>query len=295
MASNINPQIIDGNYPVAGQDNDSQGFRDNFTNTKTNFERAAAEITDLQSKVVLKAPLSGTTGNPNNNMNGQVLSNAQLRNMSETTIPLGAVSGGRNIDYTQGSYYSLATSGPVDLSFSGFSTGVTNTLRLQITVSSTADTLTLPAAVGAGISFTSTTYILGWSSNVITFSAAGTYVFEFTTSDGGSTIFIEDLTRTTDFSGQDTFSANGNISLATTSTVITSSANLTGNLAAGQLGQIKILAYGNTSTGNALITVANAAWGGAGTANLSAVGSAATFQYIGGKWFCVGNNGVTFS
>ena len=37
MASSINPSNIDGTYPVAGQDNDSQGFRDNFTNVKTNF------------------------------------------------------------------------------------------------------------------------------------------------------------------------------------------------------------------------------------------------------------------
>ena len=44
MASNINPNNIDGSYPVAGQDNNSQGFRDNFTNTATNFQYAADEI-----------------------------------------------------------------------------------------------------------------------------------------------------------------------------------------------------------------------------------------------------------
>jgi hypothetical protein len=47
MASQINPNDIDGAYPVAGQDNNSQGFRDNFTNTKTNFTYAANEITDF--------------------------------------------------------------------------------------------------------------------------------------------------------------------------------------------------------------------------------------------------------
>jgi len=51
MASNINPDNIDGSYPVAGQDNDSQGFRDNFTNIKTNLEYAETEITDLQADV----------------------------------------------------------------------------------------------------------------------------------------------------------------------------------------------------------------------------------------------------
>jgi hypothetical protein len=68
MASTINPNNIDGAYPVAGQDNDSQGFRDNFTNTKTNFSYAAAEITDLQNKAVLKSALTGTT--LNNDMGG---------------------------------------------------------------------------------------------------------------------------------------------------------------------------------------------------------------------------------
>ena len=32
---NINVNNIDGSFPVAGQDNDTQGFRDNFTNIKT--------------------------------------------------------------------------------------------------------------------------------------------------------------------------------------------------------------------------------------------------------------------
>ena len=48
--SNINPNNINGAYPVAGVDNDSQGFRDNFTNIKNNLVFAQAELNDLQSK-----------------------------------------------------------------------------------------------------------------------------------------------------------------------------------------------------------------------------------------------------
>ena len=33
MASNIVPGNIDGTFPVAGKDNSSQGFRDNFSAT----------------------------------------------------------------------------------------------------------------------------------------------------------------------------------------------------------------------------------------------------------------------
>jgi hypothetical protein len=59
--SSINPNNVDGTYPIAGQDNDSQGFRDNFTNIKKNLQYAYDELTDLQSKAVLKSALSGST------------------------------------------------------------------------------------------------------------------------------------------------------------------------------------------------------------------------------------------
>lgn len=48
MASNIISSTIDETYPVAGQDNDSQGFRDNFTIIKDNFSYAKSEIETLQ-------------------------------------------------------------------------------------------------------------------------------------------------------------------------------------------------------------------------------------------------------
>jgi len=49
MASNINATDIDITYPVAGQDNDTQGFRTNFTVIQENFNIAASEISSLQA------------------------------------------------------------------------------------------------------------------------------------------------------------------------------------------------------------------------------------------------------
>lgn len=51
MASTINPGNIDILYPIAGQDNDTQGFRDNFRNIKNNLNTAKIEISDIQSTV----------------------------------------------------------------------------------------------------------------------------------------------------------------------------------------------------------------------------------------------------
>jgi hypothetical protein len=49
MASTITQisSLIDTTFPVPGQDNDTQGFRNNFANIKIGLERAAEEISDL--------------------------------------------------------------------------------------------------------------------------------------------------------------------------------------------------------------------------------------------------------
>ena len=43
---------IDEEYPVAGQDNDSQGFRDNFSTIKTGMQNASTELSDLLTNIL---------------------------------------------------------------------------------------------------------------------------------------------------------------------------------------------------------------------------------------------------
>ena len=191
MASNINANNIDGTFPIAGQDNDSQGFRDNFTNTKTNFNNAKTEIEDLQSKVVLKSALTGTS--LSNAGAGALMSDFELRDMSETRVSKGTTSGTVTLAYTEGSYVTVTTSGSVSLAFSSFpASGKLGRIRLEIDVQSVAHTLTLPSVVSIGLAS-----LMGINSNtrVITFDEVGTYIFEFTTDDQGTTVAISDLTR----------------------------------------------------------------------------------------------------
>ena len=291
MASTINPNNIDGAYPVAGQDNNSQGFRDNFTNTKTNFEYAAAEITDLQNKVVLKTALTGTV--LDNNMAGSVLSNAQLQNMSETKVALGTVSGSQTINYAAGPYYTLTTSGSVSLSFTNLPTaGTLGRWRIQITIASTSHTLTLPAAVTVGVS-----NVQGLASNIITFNQTGTYEYEFETSDAGATVSIFDLNRNRDpiyLPSSEDLGDTAAVSLSVTTSYFSTAAPETATLAAGAAGQVKVLAM-YADSGDMVITVTNPAWGGAGTITFNSVGDACTLMYINNKWFAIGQNGVVFA
>lgn len=62
MPSNINPNNIDILYPIAGQDNDTQGFRDNFRNIKNNLNTASQEITAIQANVALTPRLNYVSG-----------------------------------------------------------------------------------------------------------------------------------------------------------------------------------------------------------------------------------------
>jgi len=294
MTSAINPNNIDGAYPVAGQDNDSQGFRDNFTNTRTNFAFAAAEITDLQAKAVLKGPLTGTT--LNNNMGGSILSNAQLQDMSETVVALGNQTGAITLNYVAAPYYTVTTSGSISAAFSNFPpAGQLGRISLRITVTSTAHTLTLPVAVSVG-----TVNTQGFASNIITFNRTGTFEYLFETTDGGSTISIFDLNQNRDpmylpSTENLTFVANvADPGLTTTSSYFTTGNASTGTLAAGSEGQIKVLAM-RADGGDMVITVTNAAWSGSGTVTFNDQGDACILQYIAGKWFVIGNNGCTFA
>jgi hypothetical protein len=296
MTSVINPNDIDGTYPVAGQDNNSQGFRDNFTNTKTNFQYAANEITDLQSKAVLKAALIGTV--LDNDMAGSPLSNANISDFSAIVAQLGNQSGSVTIDYVDGHYQTVTTSGSISLAFTNWpAAGNFGIVRVAITVTNIGYTVTLPNTVSVG-----TSNLQGYNAGVITYNKTGTYTYDFTTNIGGTTISVFDGSQNMDpiyLPSSQSLSGTGGlgaVSLTTTATYITTTGAATATLAAGVNGQIKtimMLVYG----GDMVITVTNAGWKTSGTGSITfdTIGNAVTLQYINNKWFCVGNNGTVFA
>jgi hypothetical protein len=298
MASQINPNNIDGAYPVAGQDNNSQGFRDNFTNTKVNFQYAEDEINDLQNNVILKSALTGSS--LDNNMNDNTIRAVNINDASTTRIVKSATSGAVNINFAEGGFQTVgSTTGSVTLSFTNFPvSGFYGLVTVAITIGSIAHTVTLPAAVTG-----STTGIQGLNSSVITFPAVGTYVFSFSTSDGGATVYIDDLSRPrATFSNPLFLASSENLtsgdaaSLSVTASYFSTSGASTATLAAGVNGQIKTFAMAADS-GDMVITVSNAGWKtlGTGTITFDDIGDGCTLQYINSKWYCIGNNGAVFA
>ena len=191
MTSQINPATIDGNYPVAGVPNNTQGMRDNFTATKTNFQYAETEINELQSKGVFKAALAGTT--LDNNLANNLIYNAKIQGFSGTLVQIANTSGSITVDCSAGHFQTINMGGNISITFTTATwppAGSVGILRLQVTVDQAGRTMTLPAQVSVG-----TTGIQGYSANVITFAAAGVYEFGFLTYDQGISITLFDYNR----------------------------------------------------------------------------------------------------
>ena len=262
MSSNINPNNIDGTYPIAGQDNNSQGFRDNFTQTKVNFQYAADEINDLQAKGIFKAALTGTT--LDNNMNDALLYAALIQDFAAVKIAPSPISGTLTLNYASAHYqsYTTASAGSVTLAFSNFPpSGTYGYMKLQFTVTNVSYTLTLPAAVSLGI-----TGVQGISPgtagipNTITFGTTGVYEFGFGSYDGGSTITVFDLNRPLTSLGGGAVtvgSLTASSFVSATGNVIGGNINsaglasITGNIQGGNLRTVGLVsATGNVTGGN---------------------------------------------
>lgn len=272
MSSNINPNNIDGAYPVAGQDNNSQGFRDNFTNIKVNFQSAENEINDLQNKALLKAALIG--GILDNNMNDNLIYAAAIRDfaaprvsVTPTGSPLTAT-----INYAVGHYQTFTTNAPTTVEFSNFPSvnGLISNygyVKVQFNITDVSHTITVKAPITGQLLGTSG--IQGYVAanaytGTITFGTPGIYEFAFGSYDAGVTITVFDLNRaltnfisadiqTDDLTATGFVSAAGNI---IGGNIVTSGqVNSSGNITGGNITTVgTVSATGNITGGNLVTT-----------------------------------------
>ena len=106
--SQIVSSTIDADYPVAGQDNDSQGFRDNFSIIKDGLATGAAEITVLETNT---AKL-----NEDNDFQGNVIANAQTNRLYGTVYNTSSTPT-TNVSLNDGEYQAITLIGNATLTF----------------------------------------------------------------------------------------------------------------------------------------------------------------------------------
>jgi hypothetical protein len=196
--SEINTGTINVNYPVPGVNNSSQGFRDNFASIKTNLDAAGSEISELQTKTIVKSAINGVT--LNNDMNNTVISNAQTLRFRASTFNLGSnLSGNVSVDLSKGDVHYGTMTDNVTLSFTKWApAGTRSSVHVILTVnSSTTKQIILPASVQSGLktleNYTgSSTITLRGSLGSDTQS---TVHYIFSTTDCGVTIEVESVNR----------------------------------------------------------------------------------------------------
>ena len=298
MTSQINPESnnYDAAYPVAGQDNNTIGFRQNFASIQQNFQYAKDEITALQTNTVQAG------GNVLNDLNGAVIYDAKLQNQSYADINLGNTANIANVNYTVAAYQTLTPTADTTISFSGLPANAAAILTLSITANA-ASNIATPYTVTIPNASSSTSGVIGLSGNTLSFprtnsTNAGTHTYQLLTTTGGSAFTITPLSTPTQplNSTSEDVAASANVSLGVSDSYFSTGAAETATLPAGVSGQVKVLAM-LADGGDMVITVTNAGWktSGTGTITFDTIGDACTLKYINSKWFCIGNNGCVFA
>jgi len=98
-SNDINTGGIDTAYPVAGADNDSQGFRDNFSNIKQAIDDAKSALSTLEGK--------SPSLQSDNDFNDNTVTKVVLQDSAFKAPTAETLSGETNVDYSAGHYRRL--------------------------------------------------------------------------------------------------------------------------------------------------------------------------------------------
>ena len=188
MASNIVHETIDEAYPVAGVDNDSQGFRDNFSVIKDSLAAAKTEMEDLQNNVARKDADSNFAANK--------IIDAELDHTTWAFIQIGTVNADQNISFLNGHYQRFVTTGDITMTLADWP--VSGRLA-KITVEFESDdgstrNVTFQGEGNAIFRSNTDAWAVGTSeTQVVATSASSSYptIVEFWTHDGGATIYAD--------------------------------------------------------------------------------------------------------
>lgn len=181
-SSQIAYASIDENYPVAGQDNNSQGFRDNFSYIKTGLQTAASELDELLNSTSGAARKDGT-----NDFNGNTIQNARVNKLYGIVNNL-SISANTTLDVRDGQYHKLTVSNNLTLTFSQWGTSnLFNRIRLEFISDSTARTITF-ATTGGGV----IKKVTGFPSPfIVPADTSKSLIIDAWTTTGGNIVFLD--------------------------------------------------------------------------------------------------------
>ena len=195
-SDNITPEQIDEEFPIAGQDNDSQGFRDNFAAIQSSLSASKTAIKDIEAKGVFKAALG--SGSLDNDLQGNKLTNGVLQGVASEHFNSGNITQNSeaNILWSTAEYHDITMANPssVRLSLGGWPTaGTYGRMRLAIRSNDGSErTVTFEAANAGTLRVNQTNWTSALDSgNFKVTSATSPKIVDVWTVDGGITVFME--------------------------------------------------------------------------------------------------------
>jgi len=190
MTSQINYSAINISYPVAGIDNNSQGFRDNFAAISAALAEAYTEITLLQTNGL-------DVTQPTNNLQGTIFTNGLYSQFNGVFYNAGTIgSGGALINVNNGPIQKVTMSASSVLTFENWpATGQYAKITLMLIGNQSAAYTATLSTTNSGVLKTPTT---GWSGGTgpVTVSVGNTGKYEMIeawTVDGGTTVFVKSV------------------------------------------------------------------------------------------------------
>lgn len=176
---------IDETFPVAGQDNNSQGFRDNFSYIKTALSVAQTEITSLENNTAKT--------NDDNDFNGQLIENAEYNKLygslaAQGSIPTSPGSGAATLDTSTGMYHTFTVTEALTLTFSQWpAAGKELRIRIDLKSDGVARNISFATSGGGTIKKDFSTPF------ALSASASTNSIFEAWTVNGGTTVYVKHI------------------------------------------------------------------------------------------------------
>jgi hypothetical protein len=189
--SQINFASINENFPVAGQDNDTQVFRDNFDTIKTNFRLAQEEISDLENNTART--------DQETEFNNNIVSTAVFRNNRDIILDGGAISVNQlGVDYANGNYQIFRIGADVTLGLLGLPTDTSfprgvGKITLELYSDGAARTITLDPSNAVTYKKKSSDSTFTWSGNIFTVSSSSNPLIIEIWRHSNETVFVNYL------------------------------------------------------------------------------------------------------
>ena len=174
--STIDDTSIDQTFPVAGQDNNSQGFRDNFSTIKNNFTVTKTHIAEVTTNYARK--------NAANNFSGNEITGALFKQNFTKIHSIGTITSAANLSTTNGNFQYATVGGDLTITMTDWTQNNNSMEKVVIQLIQSGGARNVTFATNGG------TVKTDFSQPVSIDSAANPKLFEAYTYDKGQTVYV---------------------------------------------------------------------------------------------------------